>query len=243
MTELEALRRSVIGTYLGLARKAPNATVERIEDVWICHSTLRHPIGNFAIGFDGTTLPEQIVKEAMQKQHFRAFLLPGDRPKDIEQRALAAGLRERYILTGMILDHPAPDREEIIEAGDGESVGRVTGFITDTFFWRSHRKSRQMLAQIMAAAHPHHRYFYQEDEFGMVAAGTLTLDAEVIGLYNLCVRGDARSRGIGSSFTAELSHRAKALGEHVALLCDDGLVPWYSRQGYRQIGSLRALSA
>ena len=243
MTELEALRRSVIGTYLGLARKAPNAQVERLEDAWLCRSAIRHPIANFAIGFDGTTIPQQIVNEALLKQHFRAFLLPGDSPEDIGLRALAAGMRERYVLTGMILDRPISSRETVLEAFDEESVARVTGFVTDTFFWRSHRKSRQALAEIMAAAHPQHRYFYEEDEFGMVAAGTLTLDAEVIGLYNLCVRGDARSKGIGSSFCAELSHRAIALGEHVALLCDDGLVPWYSRQGFRQIGSLRALSA
>jgi N-acetylglutamate synthase-like GNAT family acetyltransferase len=211
--------------------------------VWLCRSAIRHPIGNFAIGFEGAALPEQIVDEALQKPHFRAFFLPGDRPDDIEQQAEAAGLRERYVLTGMVLDQPRPDRERIIEAETPESVERVTEFITNTFFWRSHRRSRQLLSEIMAAAHPEHRYFYLDDKFGIVAAGTLTLDAEVIGLYNLCVRGDARSQGIGSSFTTELSHRAKELGDHVALLCDDSLVPWYSRQGYRQIGSLRALSA
>lgn len=243
MTELDALRRSVIATYLALARNAPSAKVERVDGIWLCTSAIRHPIGNFAIGFDGPAMPERVVEEAMQKPHFRAFFLPGDRPDDLEQQAVGAGLRERYALTGMILDQPFPHREAIIEAETEETVERVTGFITDTFFWRSHRRSRQLLSQVMAAAHPQHRYFYLEDEVGIIAAGTLTLDAEVIGLYNLCVRGDARSQGVGSSFTSELSHRAKDLGDHVALLCDDSLVPWYSRQGYRQIGSLRALSA
>ena len=233
----------MIHTYLSLGRCAPGALVETVEGATVCRSSIRHPIGNFAIDFRGTGVADEIVNEALERPHFRLYFLPGDDPPDIEELSIAAGLRLRYELAGMELTQDPPGSAAVIEAESVEAVQEVATFITNTFFWKSPRKSRGMLARIMAASHPQHRYFFEKDEKGIVAAGTLTLDAEVIGLYNLCVRGDARSRGVGSSFAAELGRRARALSSHVALLCDWGLIPWYSRQGYVQVGSLQAFGA
>ncbi|MEO7453776.1 MAG: GNAT family N-acetyltransferase [Fimbriimonadales bacterium] len=242
MTETKALRRCVVETYLALARCAPGAKVELIDDAWVCRSAIRHPIGNFAIGFGGTSLPESIVNQAMERAHFRMFLITGDTPTGLDALAVNAGLRLRYELIGMTLSKPLALEVSVQEA-DATNVGEVAGFIADTFFWRSTAKNRAVLAGIMAAAHPKHRFYYAKDDSGIVVAGTLTLDEECIGLYNLCVRDDARSRGVGAAFTAELSRRAMGLADHVALLCDESMVPWYSRQGYASAGSVRAFSA
>ena len=243
MTRDIALRPSVIHTYVSLATQSPGAKIESIEGVTMCRSAIKHPIGNFAIDFAGTTLPPEVVNEALARNHFRLYFLPGDSPQDLERLAETAGLRLRYELAGMALATPCEGEADVREAVTAEEALSVATFITETFFWRSPPKSRATLAGIMAASHPDHRYFYEEDKKGILAAGTLTLDAEVIGLYNLCVRGDARSRGVGSSFAAELGRRAKASAEHVTLLCDWDLIPWYSRQGYVQVGSLRAFGA
>jgi len=243
VTKAQALRRNVIGTYVSLARQSPAVEIESSEGALVCCSAIRHPIGNFAIGFSGTALPDRVVNEAVARSYFRIYSLPGDEPADLEDRLFGAGLRFRYELAGMALKELPVTRATVCEAETPEAARKVADFITNTFFWRSPKKSREALAGIMARTHPDHRYFYEEDEFGIVVAGTLTLDAEVIGLYNLCVRDDARSRGVGSSFASELSRRAMALASHVVLLCDQELVPWYSRQGYVQVGSLRAFSA
>lgn len=233
----------MVFTYTSLGACAPNAKVESIGGATVVRSSIRHPIGNFAIDFRGTGLPDEIVNEALDRPHFRLFFLPGDEPLDVEGKADTAGLRLRYDLVGMALKEPQAGSATIEEAETPDALKRVTTFITDTFFWRSPLKSRNALAQIMAAAHPNHRFFFEEDKKGILSAGTLTLDDEVIGLYNLCVRGDARSRGVGSSFTAELGRLARKSSEHVTLLCDVDMIPWYSRQGYVQVGSLKAFGA
>jgi GNAT superfamily N-acetyltransferase len=238
----QALRKNVVETYIALARCAPDSRVEQTEAACVCRSSIRHPIGNFAIGFCGTELPDEIVKVAMDHPFFRLFFLPGDAPDGLEALASNRGLRLRFELNGMALGEAQPMEADVHEA-DAAGVGEIADFIADTFFWRSAAKNRGALARIMAAAHPKHRFFYETDGKGILAAGTLTLDEDCVGLYNLCVRDDARSRGVGAAFVAELSRRAKRLADHVALLCDESMVPWYSRQGYRQVGSVRAFSA
>lgn len=233
----------MIDTYVSLARLSPASHVEQVGEAWLCRSSIRHPIGNLAIGLNGTGIPERVVNVVMSQPYFRLYSLPGDDPAEFAEAAFKAGLRERYELTGMVLHAAGTAEIELNEAVDLAEAQRVAGFIADTFFWRTPKRSREALARIMASAHPKHRFFWLEDETGTTAAGTLTLDAEVTGLYNLCVRRDVRSRGLGSSVAAELSRKAASRSGHVALLCDTELVPWYSRHGYRIVGSLRAFSA
>ena len=107
MTRDIALRRSVIHTYVGLATQSPGARIESIEGVTMCRSAIKHPIGNFAIDFAGTTLPPVVVNEALARNHFRLYFLPGDNPQDLERLAETAGLRLRYELAGMPLSSPS----------------------------------------------------------------------------------------------------------------------------------------
>ena len=243
MTEVEAFRTCVCRTYTELASGAPGADLRLNSDVWMVRSAIRHPIGNFAINFQTDHLPSDVITEAQLRPYFRAFFIDGDRPPNIADLAVNHGLRERYVLAGMVLDaKPEPGLE--IEKAHTEALALETAlFITETFFWRSPPKNRQILAEIMASQFPRHEFYALRDKRGIVSAGTLTVDAEVIGLYNLCVRVDARSQGIGAAMAAELGALASARSNQVVLTCDQELVPWYSRQGYKKVGSLTAFSA
>ena len=243
MTELEALRDCVSRTYTELATGAPGASVELGADVWIARSSIRHPIGNFAIRFAADHLPEKVLTEVRTRPHFRAFVMDGDTPMSLGDLALNHGLRERYQLAGMVLQKPTSPHTDVERAQSPEDALEIATFITETFFWRSPPHNRRLLAEIMASQHPRHEFYALRDDFGIVSAGTLTPANEVIGLYNLCVRVDARSRGIGAAMAAALGAIAAARSNYVVLTCDEELIPWYSQQGYQSVGSVRAFSA
>jgi GNAT superfamily N-acetyltransferase len=229
---------------MDIGSMAAGAKVRYDKDHWSCRSTVGHPIGNFAIHFQGGLLPMKPVKEALRNATFRLYTLTGDTPRDLEGRLLSIGLRHRYELVGMAVESmPAAERCQISAAGSAPEALEAARFIAATFFWRSNRIVREELAAIMAASYPNHEFFWLRDRFGIAAAGTLTLDAEVIGLYNLCVRPDLRSQGIGTSVFAELIHLAAERAPHVALMCDPELVPWYAQRGCTPVGKLQAFSA
>jgi hypothetical protein len=205
---------------------------------------MRHSIGNFALNFRGDDLPEKAVLKAFANPHFRLFFMDGDSPIDLSDRAEAEGLRMRYELTGMGLSRlRGNERLELLRAKDADDARNVAAFMADTFFWQSPRASRHRLAQIMCSCFPRHEFYSLLDDHGIAAAGTLTLDGEVIGLYNLCVRHDLRSQGLGTRLTTELSRLAQPRADHVVLLCGEDLIPWYARIGYEKVGSLLAYSA
>jgi hypothetical protein len=217
--------------------------VDRESDYWICRSQVEHPIGNFAIRFDCDTLPKEPVEEAIRTSIFRLYTLTGDRPADLHDRLLGIGLRRRYELIGMTLESSRCGSECCLSAATTPSEALdIARFIAATFFWRSSRTVREELAATMAASHPSHEFYALRDQFGIVAAGTLTLDVEVIGLYNLCVRPDVRSQGVGTSVFTELGGLAAARAKHVVLMCDPDLLPWYSQRGCTVVGNLQAFS-
>lgn len=231
-------------TYLEIGSKAEGARVDRNPEYWMCHSRVDHPIGNFALRFNGDSLPLKPVQEALSIPSFRLYNLTGDSPSDLQDRLLGIGLRKRYELAGMVLQSaPQSVVREVSAAKSKEEALEVARFIASTFFWRSTRTVREELASTMAASHPNHEFYSLRDQFGIVAAGTLTLDVEVIGLYNLCVRPDVRSQGIGTSLFTELGRLAASRARHVVLMCDPDLIPWYSHNGCTVAGKLQAFSA
>ncbi len=231
-------------TYVEIGSKAAGAKVQCRPNYWLCRSRVDHPIGNFAIRFEGNTLPLKPIEEALRTQAFRLYTLTGDTPPDLGDRLRSVGLKRRYELVGMTLDRADIAAEsELTMASTPSDALEVARFIAATFFWRSTRTARDELAATMAASHPNHQFFSLRDQFGIMAAGTLTLDVEVIGLYNLCVRPDVRSRGVGTSVFTELGQLAASRANHVVLMCDPGLVPWYSQRGCTVAGKLQAFSA
>jgi len=210
----------------------------------MCRSRIDHPIGNFAIRFQGETLPPKPVDEALRSPSFRLYTLSGDCPEDLNKRLLGIGMKLRYQLSGMSVGTTRHRGEnDLVSASTAADALDVARFITATFFWRSTRTVREQLASIMAASYPNHEFYAVRDKRGIIAAGTLTLDAEVIGLYNLCVRPDVRSQGVGTSVFTELGRIASARASHVVLTCDPDLVPWYAHRGCTVAGSLEAFSA
>jgi len=244
VTPAEAFRHCVSTTYIEIGSKAPRARVHSGQDYWICLSGVDHPIGNFAIRFNCEGLPKKAVEEAFRRPSFRLYTLTGDKPNNLQDRLVDIGLKRRYELTGMIVEPDSQSAEGMLSVATTPAEAlEVAKFIAATFFWRSTRTVREQLATTMAASHPNHEFFSLRDQFGIMAAGTLTVDVEVIGLYNLCVRPDMRSKGVGTSIFRELGRLASARARHLVLMCDPDLVPWYSQRGCTDVGNLQAFSA
>ena len=79
-------------------------------------------------------------------------------------------------------------------------------------------------------------YAYDDDRF--IATGRIISDG-VINAY-LCGLGvvpEYRNRGIGSEIVKKLTLRCKEHGLHLQLFCEDDLMPYYEKLGFKKFAS------
>ncbi len=240
MSELEALRENVIATYLALGLATKGASIENTTDYIICRSTFRHPIANFAIKLNTSEKGlEKLTKIADDSPHFRIHYMSGDTPCDLDTKLRQHGLTCFHELTGMILRNPPEKAQNLAQLVPKNKVEEVTRFMVEHFFWGSPKPLKTELASIVASVDTLKQRFYAVKEGkNLVAAGTLVLTDNAVGVYNVCVRTERRRHGIGSAFVRQLSAIAVKEGKSVVLQCDPPLVPWYRKLGYEAIGRL-----
>ncbi len=245
MTTAEAIRLNVCETYLALGGLAPEAMVEKRPDRWQCLSPFCHPIANFAAHFDISDMGvAQIAAIAKGVPHFRAYVTPGDSPRNLGELLEARGLSAKYRLTGMEATVYATSAPTVLcRALDGDSIRETARFMVDTFFWRSPESLRKPLVQLLkkSAANGHEFYFAGSDS--IEAAATLSITGGIAGLYNLCVRPDCRSKGIGSDMVRQLSNICLQRAHRLVLQCDGALAPWYGGLGFSEGAQLVAYAS
>ncbi|MGI8922838.1 MAG: GNAT family N-acetyltransferase [Fimbriimonadales bacterium] len=244
MTDVEALRQNVGETYISLGRNAPGARVTQSDSMWSCSSRFAHPIGNFATHFRlSSNELERIVSNAEAKPHFRAYVMDGDRPADLGKRLERVGLKPRYKLAGMVAGAHGEHGDTILERDSSKERISVTAkFVSDTFFWRSDRDTRRSLTALLAASADSQEFYSMGDGSGTVAAAALSITGSVAGLYNLCVRQDRRSAGIGTRAVSQMLRLAAERNLRLVLQCEDSLASWYSAQGFEKGAELVAYS-
>lgn len=244
LTDVEALRENVGETYISLGRNAPGAKVAQTDSMWSCSSRFAHPIGNFAAHF--RLSPRElghVVSIAEAKPHFRAYVMDGDLPVNLGKQLEKAGLKPRYALVGMVAGMRTEPGHPVLERDLSKDRVEVTSkFVSDTFFWRSDRGTKRSLATLLAASADTQEFYSLSDASGTVAAAALSITGGVAGLYNLCVRLDRRSAGIGSSAVSQMIRLAAQRKLRLVLQCEDSLASWYSALGFEKGAELVAYS-
>ena len=240
MTELEALRENVISTYLALGSATKDSRIENTPEYIICRSTFRHPIANFAISLNASEKGlEKLMKIANEAPHFRIHQMSGDTAEGLDLKLKQNGLTRFHELTGMILRNPPQKTQNLAHLVPKNKVVEVASFMVEHFFWGSSKPLKTELASTVASVDTLKQRFYAAKEGeNLVAAGTLVLTDNAVGVYNICVRTDRRRRGIGSEIVRQLSAIAVKEGKQVVLQCDPSLVSWYRKLGYEAIGKL-----
>lgn len=247
LTSAQAIRLNVCETYFVLGSHAPGARAEKTPEMWLCQSDFAHPIANFAAHFDlnGDESFYRVVAFAKAAPYFRAYAIPGDSPNAIASRFEREGLSPRYRLIGMESASVNGNPESVVRlVTDSVSITETAEFMVRVFFWKSPDSVKQPLAKLLAySALAGHEFFQTKDEAGLEAAATLSITGDVAGLYNLCVRPDSRSKGIGSAIVRQLQQECRNRGLRLVLQCDEALVPWYAMLGFSEAAQVIAYAS
>jgi GNAT superfamily N-acetyltransferase len=82
---------------------------------------------------------------------------------------------------------------------------------------------------------------YAYDGFKLVGLGRVASDGLTTAVMSgICVREDYRKRGIGEQIVSRLTHycQSGSYQMNVQLFCEDGLKPWYVKQGFEEHGMM-----
>ena len=245
MTDIEAMRLNIGETYMALGRNAPAARTRKTPSAWWCESPFKHPIGNFAVHFNlSDAALRKVADTANRTPHFRAFVVTGDEPADICERFEALDLKAKYSFPGFVWNGNAmPGEEVLVRNIELDDIGVTAAFIVQNFFWRSPEPIRRALTQLVGAASSIQEFYSYHDEEGIAAAAVLSVTGGIVGLYNLCVREDLRTKGLGSAILGQICRAAEYRGLRLVLQAEEGLVSWYGKHGFVRVAELRAYSS
>jgi len=201
-------------------------------------------------------IDEAVAWLSARTDRWRWLVGPTSRPVDLEERLIAAGLRQVSDGAGMALDmgdrptgwgsradEPPPyglTIEPVVDAAglDRWRVVQQRGLGLDdeaTEAWFvAHRRPgfdpalplRNWVASLNGVA---------------VAAAALFVGAGVAGIYNVCTVPEARGRGIGGAVTAAALDEGAARGFRLAVLGSSDMgYPVYRRLGFREVSRVRS---
>ncbi|RYG19603.1 N-acetyltransferase [bacterium] len=139
--------------------------------------------------------------------------------------------------------HPSETKADIgmtycTEPDERLEVGQ---FISEAFFSREPVAIRGAMANALAQAPSLtvHSHIVKDRP---VAAVTLARDADILGIYNLCVAPKQRGKGIGSALVRWCLAEAAAENRPACLQCLPTLEPWYLGLGFTRSSTITVWS-
>lgn len=242
---IKAIRDNLAETCMALGMAAPGVIVSRTDERWMCLSTLRHPVSNFAARFN---LTDQGLRElcaiGRKSEHFRIYVCDGDQPSTLRDDLLAEGAGVMYTLTTLASDGEGASDDNLLRpVQDSEELVTVCEMIVRTFFRRSEPWLRQHMRHALVSSTLHgHEFWAAWDKRGVAAVMTLVNAGGLVGLYNLCVREDLRYRGMGTRAVKQALAESMRRGKGMTLQCEPELAGWYRRLGFAVVGTTTAFS-
>lgn len=234
MSEPEALvaARNLRATYRALASAAPGTEFHQEEGFVRAENVYDHPVCNFAFELDlNPWVARRLAEIGGQKKSFHIYRTPGDRPAHLDELLARVGFETAYRLKMLTAQFRAVG-EGLDEATDRAGRRAVATFMVNQFFARHTPTSRRWVAEATADAGL--RLVGLKHRGSWVAAAMLHEDAEVIGVYNVCVAASQRGRGWGARLVREIV--AVADEKPLTLQCDPKLATWYASLGFRAVG-------
>jgi len=236
--------------------------VRRDDDLLLASSGVRFRAINAAAMADlAPASATNRIDEAMawlsaRTDRWRWLVGPTSRPDDLEERLLAAGMRQISDNPGMALDMDdrpaAPRRRGGVPLPSGLTIDPVVD-AAGLDRWRSVQQRGLGLddegteAWFVAHRRPGFdpalplRNWVASLDGEAVAAAALFVGAGVAGIYNVCTVPEARGRGIGRAVTAAALDEGAARGCRLAVLGSSEMgYPVYRRLGFREVSRLRS---
>jgi N-acetylglutamate synthase-like GNAT family acetyltransferase len=236
LTERESglrVRENLLATYLAIGRTFPGAVVRDTDAFTLLLSDLNHPSGNFAarLSLDPWSAAD-LRRLAASRDSFQVVALSEDAPEHLTELLRRAGFKVVHRLVSMIA-HPREAKPEVGMAYCTEPEERLEAgrFIAEAFFSREPVPIRQAMAEAVANAPSLavHSHIARER---IVAAVTLSREADILGIYNLCVAPPQRGKGLGSAIVRWCLAQAAQEGRPACLQCTPALEPWYAHLGF-----------
>ncbi len=239
---MTAASENLLDTYLALGRALPGAEVRETDAYVASLSDLPHPSGNFAarLGLDPWSAGE-LRELAASRPAFQAIALPDDGPAHLAELLRRAGFEPVQRLVAMTATPSFVLSGFDMAPCEGDERRRAGRFMVDAFFAREPFLLRETMAQALAdaASVSLHAHLSRDRP---VAAVALSRTPGVMGIYNLCVAGAHRGKGLGASLVAWCLAQAAAEGLQACLQCAPGLEPWYARHGFEREGTITGWS-
>ncbi len=225
-------------TYFSLGLAVAGSQKIEEDGFSYCRSPLPHPVCNFALAHDLDPWSVRRLRDlAAEADPFPVYFASGKNSDHADALLKRTGFQVAYQLVQMDAD---PVVEEIpvqvVEAHAIEEKGLLASFMIDQFFARQPASFRRVVAQATADSGLSIEGFYEQGQ--LAAAMMLCVTPDCVGVYNLGVRSARRNRGIGSN----MIRSALTRGKQLTLQCEESLVPWYVRLGFRQSGILTVYS-
>lgn len=228
--------RNIERTYLAIGRRTPGARTVCGAGWVCCLSELDHPICNFGIvradaEFDADGLRRLIAeKKAFNLYSFRSL------PAVVLDRVRGMGFVPTYRLLQLFKSGPLEGLTAELEEAEGQERLRVAEFMVRQFFFRQSRVVRQNISQ--ATAECELPLYWSKSQGQTVGAVMLCPETGVLGLYNLCIDPDMRSRGLGSATVRAILRVSSQYERPVVLQCDAVLESWYGGLGFSKLGTV-----
>ncbi len=221
-----------------VVHREPFLLVEGPVELSFCHF-----IGGFQVAETAKDCAIQVREVAETRPGLWVFCMTGDCPPGLGSAFESVGFSVRQVLDQLVDQSPetAPVLEpatlEVTALSERASLGL---FMAEQFFTRAGATTRVSIAS--ATAGSCHRLYGWKDDDGWIAGAMLCATPGVFGLYNLCVRSEARSRGWGSFVLDQMRAVARSEGRFLALQSSADLAGWYLRRSFGSVGELRAYS-
>ena len=221
----------MVETYLSLARSAEGARHFEDDGIVGVQATSNHPAANFSI----VARPNiHSVTRLFQTSPHSAYVLPTDQSHSVVEMMKKAGFQQGSTLNLMFMRNPIGGINLDLETVKGFSARYDhTMFLAKQFFSAANASFCEGIATLTAAAETC-ELLALGGKTGTIAGAMLVQTSNTLGLYNISVAPENRHAGLGSDLVRSLVAIAASRNCTATLQCNDSLVPWYERLGFRK---------
>jgi ribosomal protein S18 acetylase RimI-like enzyme len=164
--------------------------------------------------------------------------MPTDQTGSVLGMMKSAGFSPGSTLSLMFLRNPSGSVDLDLETVQGFSNRyEHTMFLADQFFTNAGDSFCEGISMMTANA-SRCELLRLPGRFGPAGGAMIFQTGAVLGLYNISVSPEARGKGLGANMVRSLIGIAALRKCTATLQCNESLVPWYERLGFRKYGEV-----
>ena len=225
----------MVETYFALAKSASGFCRFEDEGIIGCRSMSSHPAANFSV-VARPNLPA--ITRLSQMGSHTAYVVPTDQSGSVVEMMRGAGFSTGNSLSLMFQRNPGGGVDLDLETVTGFSARYDhTKFLASQFFSTASSSFCDGISTMTALAEKC-ELIRLTGKNGVTAGAMLFQTGAILGLYNITVAPESRSQGLGGNLVRSLVGVAASRRCTATLQCNESLVPWYERLGFRKYGAV-----